>query len=160
MSDSVRPHRRQPTRLPHPWDSPGKYTGVGCHCLLLADPDRSTNELEEELWNGASCIVEWAPWNCCCLCLCSEYMSWFPYTSIECSPKLASKPDPGTFQIISSALRLTAWVVFYKFLPFMCIQVIIGIENTPVWSWKIRWIMRKNTDTTEEHTDEVTHLKY
>ena len=27
-------HRRQPTRLPHPWDSPGKNTGVGCHFLL------------------------------------------------------------------------------------------------------------------------------
>ena len=34
MSDSVRPHRWQPTRLPHPWDSPGKNTGVGCHFLL------------------------------------------------------------------------------------------------------------------------------
>ena len=34
VSDSVRPHRRQPTRLPRPWDSPGKSTGVGCHCLL------------------------------------------------------------------------------------------------------------------------------
>ena len=34
MSDSVRPRRRQPTRLPHPWDSPGKDTGVGCHFLL------------------------------------------------------------------------------------------------------------------------------
>ena len=34
MSDSVQPHRRQPTRLPHPWDSPGKNTGVGCHFLL------------------------------------------------------------------------------------------------------------------------------
>ena len=34
MSDSVRPHRWQPTRLPHPWDSPGKSTGVGCHFLL------------------------------------------------------------------------------------------------------------------------------
>ena len=33
MSDSVRPHRRQPTRLPRPWDSPGKNTGVGCHFL-------------------------------------------------------------------------------------------------------------------------------
>ena len=28
------PHRRRPTRLPHPWDSPGKNTGVGCHFLL------------------------------------------------------------------------------------------------------------------------------
>jgi len=35
MSDSVQPHRRQPTRLLRPWDSPGKSTGVGCHCLLL-----------------------------------------------------------------------------------------------------------------------------
>ena len=34
MSDSVRPHRRQPTRLPRPWDSPGKNTGVGCYFLL------------------------------------------------------------------------------------------------------------------------------
>ena len=34
MSDSVQPHRRQPSRLPHPWDSPGKNTAVGCHFLL------------------------------------------------------------------------------------------------------------------------------
>ena len=34
MSDSVQPHRRQPTRLPRHWDSPGKNTGVGCHFLL------------------------------------------------------------------------------------------------------------------------------
>ena len=34
MSDSVRPHRWQPTRLPCPWDSPGNNTGVGCHFLL------------------------------------------------------------------------------------------------------------------------------
>ena len=34
MSDSVRPQRRQPTRLPRPWDSPGKNTGEGCHFLL------------------------------------------------------------------------------------------------------------------------------
>ena len=34
MSDSVWPHRQQPTRLPHPWDSPGKNTVVGCHFLL------------------------------------------------------------------------------------------------------------------------------
>ena len=34
MSDSVRPHRQKPTRLPRPWDSPGKTTGVSCHFLL------------------------------------------------------------------------------------------------------------------------------
>ena len=34
VSDSVRPHGLQPTRLLHPWDFPGNSTGVGCHCLL------------------------------------------------------------------------------------------------------------------------------
>ena len=34
VSDSVWPHGRQPTRLPHPWDSPGKNTAMGCHLLL------------------------------------------------------------------------------------------------------------------------------
>ena len=34
LSDSSRPHGLQPTRLLHPWDFPGKRTGVGCHCLL------------------------------------------------------------------------------------------------------------------------------
>ena len=34
MSDSVQSHRWQPTRIPHPWDSPGKNTGLGCHFLL------------------------------------------------------------------------------------------------------------------------------
>ena len=34
VSNSVRPHRRQPTRMPRPWDSPGKNTEVGCHFLL------------------------------------------------------------------------------------------------------------------------------
>ena len=34
VSDSVRPHRWPPARLPRPWDSPGKNTGVGCHFLL------------------------------------------------------------------------------------------------------------------------------
>ena len=33
MSDSIGPHRWQPTRLLRPWDSPGKNTGVGCHFL-------------------------------------------------------------------------------------------------------------------------------
>ena len=35
VSDSSRPHGLHPTRLLHPWDFPGKSTGVGCHCLLL-----------------------------------------------------------------------------------------------------------------------------
>ena len=44
VSDSVRPHRRQPTRLRCPWDSPGKNTGVGCHCLLQCMKGKSESE--------------------------------------------------------------------------------------------------------------------
>ena len=35
MSNSLQPHKLQPTRLLHQWDFPGKGTGVGCHCLHL-----------------------------------------------------------------------------------------------------------------------------
>ena len=38
VPDSLRPHGRQPTRLLHPWDFPGKSTGVGCHRLLHLSP--------------------------------------------------------------------------------------------------------------------------
>ena len=47
MSDSVRPHRRQPTRLPRPWDSPGKNTGVGCHFLLQCMKVKSEIEVAQ-----------------------------------------------------------------------------------------------------------------
>ena len=47
MSDSVQPHRRQPTRLPHPWDSPGKNTGVGCHFLLQCMKAKSESEVAQ-----------------------------------------------------------------------------------------------------------------
>ena len=46
-SDSVRPHRRKPTRLPCPWDSPGKNTGVGCHFLLQSMKVKSEREIAE-----------------------------------------------------------------------------------------------------------------
>ena len=44
---TVRPHRRQPTRLPHPWDSPGKNTGVGCHFLLQCMKVKSESEVTQ-----------------------------------------------------------------------------------------------------------------
>ena len=62
MPDSVRPHRRQPTRLPHPWDSPGKNTGVGCHFLLVRNlPQHNKDHIKQILnkyhsqwWNTES----------------------------------------------------------------------------------------------------------
>ena len=47
MSNSVQPHRLQPTRLPCPWDSPGKNTGVGCHFLLQCMKVKSESEVAQ-----------------------------------------------------------------------------------------------------------------
>ena len=47
MSDSVQPHREQPTRLPHPWDSPGKNIGVGCHFLLQCMKGKSESKVAQ-----------------------------------------------------------------------------------------------------------------
>ena len=58
MSDSVRPHTRQPTRLPRPWDSPGKNTGVGCHFLLQCMKVKSESEVAQ------SCLTPSDPMDC------------------------------------------------------------------------------------------------
>ena len=47
VSDSVRPHRQQPTRLPHPWDCPGKNSGVGCHFLLQCMKVKSESQVAQ-----------------------------------------------------------------------------------------------------------------
>ena len=58
MSNSVRPHRRQPTRLPRPWASPGKNTGVGYHFLLQC----MKVEIESEV--AQSCLTLSYPKDC------------------------------------------------------------------------------------------------
>ena len=82
------PHRQQPTRLPHPWDSPGNNTGVRCHFLLQCvkvkslsrvrllatpwtaayQPPPSIGFSRQEYWSGvplpSSCLDEGSV-NCC-----------------------------------------------------------------------------------------------
>ena len=58
VSDSVRPHRRQPTRLPRPWDSTGKNTGMGCHFLLQCIKVKSESEVSQ------SCPTPSDPMDC------------------------------------------------------------------------------------------------
>ena len=59
MSDSVRLHRWQPIKLPHPWDSPGKNTGVGCHFPLQCMKVKSQSEVAQ------SCPTLSDPMDCC-----------------------------------------------------------------------------------------------
>ena len=55
---TLRPHRRQPTRLCHPWDSPGKNAGVGCHFLLQSRKVKSESEVAQ------SCLTLSDPMDC------------------------------------------------------------------------------------------------
>ena len=74
----MRPHRRKPTRLPRPWESPGKNTGVGCHFLLQCMKVKSESEVAQScpsLSNPTDCslpgssihgifqarVLEWVP---------------------------------------------------------------------------------------------------
>ena len=56
LCPTVWPHRRQATRLPRPWDSPGKNTGVGCHFLLQCMKVKSESEVAQ------SCPSRSDPW--------------------------------------------------------------------------------------------------
>ena len=81
VSDSVRPRRRQPTRLLHLWDSPGKNTGVGCHVLLQCMKVKSESEVTQ------SCLAV-TPWTAAHQPPPSmrfsrqEYWSGVPFTSV------------------------------------------------------------------------------
>jgi len=61
MSDSLQPHRQQPTRLPHPWDSPGKNTGVGCHFLLQCMKVKSESEVARSVVSDISDPMDCSP---------------------------------------------------------------------------------------------------
>ena len=78
VSDSVQPHRQQPTRLRCPWDSPGKNTRVGCHFLLQCMKVKSQSEVAQScptLFDSMDCsppgssvhgifqarVLEWVP---------------------------------------------------------------------------------------------------
>ena len=58
LCPTVRPQRRQPTRLPHPWNSPGKNTGVGCHFVLQRVKVKSESEVAQ------SCPTPSDPMDC------------------------------------------------------------------------------------------------
>ena len=99
MSDSVRPHRWQPTRLPRPWDSPGKNTGVGCHFLLQCMKVKSKREVAQScptLSDPMDCsppgssihgifqarVLEWVPLPSPSLIATQFQMKWIHYISL------------------------------------------------------------------------------
>ena len=104
----MRPQRRQPTRLPCPWDSPGRNTGVGCHFLLQCMKVKSESEVAQlcpTLSDPMDCslpgssvhgifqarVLEWGA-----IAFSKEYWSGLPFPSPE------DLSDPG-IELKSSA---------------------------------------------------------
>ena len=84
MSNSKRPHGLQPPRLLHPWDFPGKNTGVGCHCLLSCLQelypnlfDKLTNTIAASSLNFLSLLIQ-----LCCI-LIKIYFSSLGFTILS-----------------------------------------------------------------------------
>ena len=117
--DSVRPHRRQPIRLPRPWDSPGKNTGVGCHFLLQCMKVKSENEVTQ------SCPTLSDPMDCS-----------LPGCSIH-----------GIFQARVLEWGAIAFRYPIYVLLFLCVCVYIYIymekamaPHSSTLAWKIPWM--------------------
>ena len=102
----MQPHRRQPTRFPHPWDSPGKNTGVGCHFLLQCMRVKSESEVSQScptLSNPMDCSPPGSrPWDfpgkstgmgCHCLLW---LVAWHVFKSVYVVYLVGEKPRPGT----------------------------------------------------------------
>ena len=106
MSDSVQPHRWQPTRLPRPWDSPGKNTGVGCHFLLQCMKVKSESEVAQ------SCKTPSDPMDCSLPG--SSIHGIFQARVLECGAVAFSDgTQPSSPQIHYPLLTL---------IPFVCVE--------------------------------------
>ena len=111
MINSVQPHRRQPNRFPHPWDSPGKNTGVGCHFLLQCMKVQSEREVTQScptLSDPMDCslpgssILAWRiPWTEANLCVLAQSCPSL------CNSMACSLPDSSVHGILQA--RTLEW---------------------------------------------------
>ena len=151
MSDSVQPRRRQPIRLPHPWDSPGKNTGVGCHfllqfmkvqreseatqlCLTLCNPMDYSPQVSSVPGISQARILEWVAipfsWGS------SQCRDW---TRISCMA--------GRFCPISKEKSInTLWFIII-FICFFCLarwgRCLPWHWSSNNWKWRSTWHLRE-----------------
>ena len=133
MSDSVRPHRQQSIRLPRPWDSPGKNTGVGCHFLLQCMNVKSESEVT------LSCPILWNPMDCSPRG--SSAHGIFQARVLEWgampSPELKQKLDQFCFSLFLNLLKFLFVIldlflyVFFNIYSFFRISGGKGNESLP-----------------------------
>ena len=102
QSDSVWPHRRKPTRLPRPWDSPGKNTGVGCHFLLQCMKVKSESEVAQSCLNLSDTMDCSLPGSSIHGFSRQEYWSGVPLPSPEPNSAWYQNPPPDHYILLLS----------------------------------------------------------
>ena len=139
MSDSVWPHRWQPTRLPRPWDSPGKNTRVGCHFFLQCMKVRSESEVAQ------SCPTPSDPMDCSPPgssvhgIFQARVLEWVPFKLEQHKLLAGQRPDR-----VLSALCLqhpAQWVLGKDVLNRCWLNKCqIGISRRPSFFNKLEWL--------------------
>ena len=115
MSDSVQPHRRHPTRLPRPWDSPGKNTGMGCHFFLQCMKVKSESEVAQ------SCPTLSDPMDCS-LPGCSVH-GIFQARVLEWGAIAFSETTTRSIQLVAIHFRNYSLLNLSSHLSLACAQV-------------------------------------
>ena len=124
MSDSVRPHRQPPTRIPCPWDSPGKNTGMGCLFLLQCMKLKSETEVSQSCLTLSDLLD--------CSLPGSFVHGIFPgkNTGVGCHFLLQCMKLKSESEVTQSCLtRATPWTAAYQAPPSM------GFSRQEYWSW-------------------------
>ena len=143
-------HRQQPTRLRHPWDSTGKNTGVGCHCLLKCMKVKSESEVAQSCPTlrdpmdyslpGSSIhgvfqarVLEWVPFSFCAWLISLSKMSSraihvVEYGTVSFKTEWYSIMWPCPILFIYSAM-VDIWVA-----PISCLWI------TLLWTWACKYL--------------------
>ena len=160
MSDSVRHHRWQPTRLPCPWDSPGKNTGVGCHFLLQCMKVKTESEVAQlcrTLSNPMDCSLPG-----------SSVHGIFQARVLECgaiafsSPKTRADPQTLFFKshiskaIFSLELKWACCSCIYN----PCLNSSKALLRFIISTINISVRILKDKDSLKKHNHNVTIISY
>ena len=116
MSDSVRPQRWQPSRLPRPWDSPGKNTGVGCHFLPQCMKVKSESEVAQS-----------------CLSLCDPKDCSLPGSSVHGF----SRQEYWSGVPLPSPMIMLLTTISLLFLSINICQCTYCVKNTVSGTWNL-----------------------
>ena len=158
----MRPHRRQPTRLPSPWDSPGRNTGVGCHFLFQCMKVKSESEVAQ------SCLTLSDPIDCSLPG--SSIHGIFQARVLEWGAIAFSNPRNYSLRNIKVILKLESIVKEKQnlrdqrlkfsqywakiFFTYRCVKVLFSVQS--LVRWKMGYNL-KNSKTNQQLPNRKVH---